>query len=152
LEEGTDWLSRLASQAVPNKYFFDGGCMPAENFGIVMFCLMPFLFLGVLVAVLFRVLRHRETMAFASKGIVPPNAPSKDNGSDTLRWGVLCMSIGLALTLGIWPIGLVNIQYPLGIGPWMLTGFLPFFLGLGLIIVHLVSKPPVVAADEQKTS
>jgi hypothetical protein len=112
-----------------------------DNFGLVAFCLSPFFVLSLLLAVLFRVLRHREIMQAISKGLLPPDQTAKDRGSDALRWGIVIASLGLALSLGLWPLGVNTPQYPLGVGPWMLLGFIPFFLGLGLVVVHLVSRP-----------
>jgi hypothetical protein len=114
-----------------------------DSFGEVAFCLSPLFVLAFALAVLFRVLRHRERMQAISKGLLEPDQAARDRGSDSLRWGIVIASIGLALTLGLWPLGLTSLTltYPLGVGPWMLIGFIPFFLGLGLVIVHLVSRP-----------
>jgi hypothetical protein len=31
-------------------------------------------------------------------------------------------------------------NYPLHLGPWMLGGFVPLFLGLGLILLHYLTE------------
>jgi hypothetical protein len=46
-------------------------------------------------------------------------------------------------------------SYPLGLGPWMLLGFIPLFFGLGLILVYVLTReekkpePPLVEDDLQ---
>lgn len=105
--------------------------------GIVFFVLL-FGFLG-----LWRYLQYRETISLAEKGLLKPATNGKGeaqgNGLGTLRWGVVIASLGLALTLGLWPLG-INTTYFLGIGPWMIGGFLPLFFGLGLILVYVVTR------------
>ena len=81
-----------------------------------------------------RYMRYRETITLAEKGLTPPESKS-DNG--LLRWGIIVTSLGLALTLGLYLIGFSSPDnYPLHLGPWMLGGFVPLFLGLGLILLH----------------
>jgi hypothetical protein len=33
-----------------------------------------------------------------------------------------------------------GINYPLRLGPWMLGGFVPLFLGIGLILIHYLAE------------
>ena len=43
--------------------------------------------------------------------------------------------------LGLYPIGFsAGDNYPLHLGPWMLGGFVPLFLGLGLILLHFLTQ------------
>lgn len=87
-----------------------------------------------------RYLNYRETLALAEKGLVRPEKPRRD-GKDTLRWGIIIASLGLALSLGLWPIGAANngAYYPLGLGPWMLFGFVPLFFGLALVLIYVLT-------------
>lgn len=83
-----------------------------------------------------RYLSYRETLELAEKGLVKPER-QRDN-KDSLRWGVIISGLGLALILGLWPIGAGSgSQYPLGFGPWMLFGLIPLFFGLSLILIYV---------------
>jgi hypothetical protein len=105
--------------------------------GVVFFIIL-FGFLAI-----WRYLQYRETLALAEKGLLKPDSPSgsnpNPNGKGTLRWGVITASLGLALTLGLWPLG-INSHYPFGLGPWMIGGFIPLFFGLGLILIYILTK------------
>jgi hypothetical protein len=102
------------------------------------------LFFVVLFAFLigWRYLQYRETLALAEKGLLKTEAgrvEARGNGQGTLRWGVVFSALGLALTVGLLPIG-INSGYPLGITPWMIFGFIPLFFGLGLILIYVLTK------------
>ncbi len=57
-----------------------------------------------------------------------------------MRWGIIIASLGLALSLGLYFIGFNSPNdYPLHLGPWMLGGFVPLFLGLGLVLLHYLT-------------
>ena len=106
--------------------------------------LIPCLVLsGVLATILglFALIRYRnykETITRAEKGLAPPKRGTR-NGF--LRWGILIAGLGLALSLGLYPIGFSGgDDYPLHLGPWMLGGFVPLFLGLGLILLHFLTQ------------
>ena len=98
---------------------------------------------GVLIIVLgfialIRYLNYRETIALAEKGIARPEAK---NRKPLLRWGIMITALGLAFTLGMYPIGFaVDDSYPLHLGPWMLGGLIPLFLGLGLVLLHYLTE------------
>ncbi|HET6821192.1 MAG TPA: DUF6249 domain-containing protein [Anaerolineales bacterium] len=85
-----------------------------------------------------RYMDYRETIALAEKGI---SRPEPKPGSGLLRWGILITALGLALSVGLYPIGFAaGYDYPLHLGPWMLGGFVPLFLGLGLILLHVLTR------------
>ena len=85
-----------------------------------------------------RYMNYRETIALAEKGV---SRPERKAGSGLLRWGVIIAALGLALSLGLYPIGFeAGYDYPLHLGPWMLGGFVPLFLGLGLILLHFLTS------------
>jgi MFS family permease len=92
---------------------------------------------------LHRYLEYKETVALAEKGLIKPREPG--DGKDSLRWGIVITAIGLALTVGLYPLGALvdrgGTTFPLGFGPWMLVGLLPLFFGLGLILIYLVTRP-----------
>jgi hypothetical protein len=74
----------------------------------------------------------------AEKGLIHPQKQS--DGKDTLRWGIVITAVGLALCVGLWPIGfLAGDTYPLGLGPWMLIGIVPTFFGLALILIYVLT-------------
>ena len=96
----------------------------------------PSLIFAFLVAM--RYLSYRETLALAEKGLVRGQIRGDNKG--TLRWGIAITAIGMALCLGLWPLGfLVGSPFPLGIGPWMLFGLLPLFFGLALVLIYYLT-------------
>ena len=85
-----------------------------------------------------RYLNYRETIALAEKGLT---RPERKTGNGLLRWGVVVTGLGLALSVGLYPLGFATgYDYPLGLGPWMLGGFIPLFLGLSLILLHVLTR------------
>ena len=85
-----------------------------------------------------RYMNYKEAIALAEKGLARPEARS---GKGLLRWGIVIASIGSALSFGLYPIGFDSgNNYPLHLGPWMLGGFVPLFLGLGLILLHYLTE------------
>ena len=85
-----------------------------------------------------RYMNYRETIALAEKGLTRPEAKG---GKGLLRWGTVITALGLALTIGLYPLGFSSgYDYPLHLGPWMLGGFVPLFLGLGLILLHFLTQ------------
>jgi hypothetical protein len=86
-----------------------------------------------------RYMNYRETIMLAEKGLTRPEKPEPKSG--LLRWGILITALGVALSLGLYPIGFSSgYDYPLHLGPWMLGGFVPLFLGLGLILLHFLTQ------------
>jgi hypothetical protein len=103
--------------------------------GVLMFV---FLILGFIV--LMRYLNYKETLKLAEKGLVRP-ARQNGNGKGALIWGILLTAIGLATTIGMWPLGFMfHMDLPFGFGPWMLAGLLPMFFGLGLVLVYVLTR------------
>ena len=85
-----------------------------------------------------RYLNYRETIALAEKGL---SRPEQKTGGGLLRWGVMVTALGLALTIGLYPIGFsAGEAYPLRLGPWMLGGLVPLFIGLGLILLSVLTR------------
>jgi Domain of unknown function (DUF6249) len=90
-----------------------------------------------------RYLEYRETLALAEKGLVRGDRTRGSDGKDSLRWGIVITAVGLALCLGLYPIGLLpGNSFPLGLGPWLLAGLLPLFFGLGLILIFVLTQEP----------
>ena len=85
-----------------------------------------------------RYMNYKETIALAEKGLTRPE--SKPNRG-VLRWGIAVTTIGFVFTIGLYTIGFNSADnYPLHLGPWMLGGFVPLFLGLGLILLHVLTS------------
>src|SRR5512142_375847 len=90
-----------------------------------------------------RYLQYREVVALAEKGLVRP-APAVGNGSAALRWGIVIAALGLALSIGFYPLEFIieppSRMFPLHFGPWMLMGLVPLFFGLALVLIHVVTR------------
>ena len=109
-------------------------------FYAIGFCLVILVVFGIpfLFAAYARRLKHKETMAMVEKGLLKPS--SLENGKGTLRWGIVVTALGLALCLGLYPLGFwFGGNFPLNFGPWMLMGLLPLFFGLSLIVIYLLT-------------
>ena len=103
---------------------------------IVSILIVVFGFIGFM-----RYVNYRETLALAEKGLTGPERLEGKNGKGLLRWGVLVTALGTALSLGLYFVGFASAEnYPLHLGPWMLGGFVPLFLGLGLILSHFLTQ------------
>lgn len=88
-----------------------------------------------------RYLNYRETLALAEKGLTRPERLEVKPGGGLLRWGILVTALGVGLSLGLYFVGYASAEnYPLHLGPWMLGGFVPLFLGLGLILSHFLTQ------------
>ena len=105
--------------------------------------LIPCLGIVAVLAIVFgflafsRYMSYKETIALAEKGLTKPESRS---GKRLLRWGIVVTAIGFALTLGLYTIGFASAEnYPLHLGPWMLGGFVPLFLGIGLVLIHYLT-------------
>jgi hypothetical protein len=83
-------------------------------------------------------MNYKETIALAEKGLIKPESKS-NNG--LLRWGIIVTALGFALTIGLYLFGFDSADlYPLHLGPWMLGGFIPLFLGISLILIHYLTE------------
>jgi hypothetical protein len=103
-------------------------CMAILAFFVPLFALI----------VIMRYISYRETLALAEKGLARPQ--KRSDGKDALRWGIAITAVGVALCLGLWPLGfLAGNTFPLGLGPWMLFGFVPVFFGLALILIFVLT-------------
>jgi sterol desaturase/sphingolipid hydroxylase (fatty acid hydroxylase superfamily) len=122
-------------------------CMAILAFFVPLFTLI----------VIMRYISYRETLALAEKGLMRPQ--KQNDGKDALRWGIAITAVGLALCMGLWPLGfLAGNTFPLGLGPWMLIGFVPTFFGLALILIFVLtfdrkkSQPPQPVEKAVETS
>lgn len=104
------------------------------------------IFLGFIL--LIRYLDHRERMAMIDRGLTPPQ-PLRTlyarSGSAALRGGLITAMVGLAVTIGLYTLGFL-LPPSLGsapghIGPWLLPGLIPLFVGLALVVSHYLAPP-----------
>ncbi len=94
--------------------------------------------LATISIVVWRYLNYREALALAERGLLP--SEKKKDSKAALRWGIAISAVGLALCLGLYPLGAgFNDIYPYGLGPWMLLGLVPLFFGLSLILIYVLT-------------
>ena len=96
-----------------------------------------------------RYLEHRERMAMIARGITPPDKrrntlsqPMLIRRAGVLQGGLITAMVGLALTLGLYPIGFyvpLSLVGPYHIGPWLLAGLIPLAVGCALILGHYLT-------------
>ena len=105
---------------------------------VPMFAVTSILIIVLGFVVLMRYINYKENLFFAEKGLVRPESKSSPG---VLRWGILTTGLGLALTLGLFFTNFRSSElYPLHLGPWMLGGFVPLFLGISLILIHYLNR------------
>lgn len=106
--------------------------------GTISFFLLLFGFL-----VIWRYFNYLETKTLAEKGLVKPQReiPVSKN-QPMLVWGIIISGIGVALSLGLLPVGRTGTgsMYPFGLGPWMLFGYIPLFFGLSLVLASVFMR------------
>ena len=115
--------------------------------GMLIFFGVPFGFAAYL-----RYMRHKEFLTLAEKGLVK-QPETKGNGKNALRWGIIIAALGVALCVGMYPIGFITSRtlpggevvsfgenFPRYFGPWMLVGLIPTFFGLGLILIYYLTR------------
>ncbi len=111
-----------------------------------------------------RYLEHRERMAMIARGITPPDKrhnalpkPLLVRRAGVLQGGLITAMVGLALTLGLYPVGFMvppSVVGPYHLGPWLLAGLIPLAVGSALILGHYltpgrpVEMPPMAQADQ----
>lgn len=105
-----------------------------------------------------RYLSYRETIALAEKGLLKPDK-AQGNSKNTLCWGIIIAAIGLALSISVYPFGFMlprsgsnpPIALPLGLGPWMIVGLVPLFIGLGLILIYVLTRQDSTNSQTNKS-
>lgn len=92
----------------------------------VMIIALVFFFVIIL-----RIFSHRERMAMIAKGIAPPGEEAAERTPQSqLRRALTSTLVGVALLLGL---------LTLGIGPWLLGGLIPMFIGIAYLISYFAA-------------
>lgn len=97
-----------------------------------------------------RYMEHRERMAMILRGITPPEKrpntlsprPKLARRTGVLQGGLITAMVGLALTIGLYPIGFLvpaSLTTPDRLGPWLLAGLIPLAVGIALILGHYLT-------------
>lgn len=105
-----------------------------------------------------RYLEHRERMAMIARGITPPDKrrnalpqPPVVRRAGVLQGGLITAMVGLALTLGLYPVGFIvppSVVGPYHLGPWLLAGLIPLAVGGALILGHYLTPGRPVELPE----
>lgn len=104
------------------------------------------LFLGFIL--LLRYIEHKERMALIARGLDPFSLRRRRKGIGVLRAGLIITMVGLALTIGLYPLGFMLppalTGAPFHFGPWLLPGLIPLGVGGALVISHYLGQdaPP----------
>ncbi|RJX18730.1 MAG: hypothetical protein C4575_10260 [Desulforudis sp.] len=83
--------------------------------------------------IILRIFSHRERMAMIAKGIAPPgeDEAAARTPQSQLEKGLVTTLVGLALLVGLGTIG---------IGPWLLGGLIPMFVGIAYLISYFATN------------
>ncbi len=105
--------------------------------------------------VLLRYIQHRERMALIARGIDPNVLRKQRRGTGVLRAGLITAMVGLALTLGLYPIGFMLppsfTATPFHFGPWLLPGLIPLGVGSALVISYYLGPDAHLPYADTKT-
>lgn len=106
----------------------------AVAFSIAIVFGIPFAFFAFV-----RYLRYKETIALAEQGLLRPSRRQRNGVTDSFRWGILTTFVGIGLTLSLLTIG---------VGPWLLVGLIPLFVGLAFLTIYYVGERETVVPDD----
>jgi formate hydrogenlyase subunit 3/multisubunit Na+/H+ antiporter MnhD subunit len=109
------------------------------------------LFLGFII--LLRYLQYRERIALLTHGINPNQLRRQRRNQGILRAGLITMAVGVALTIGLYPLGFLLPSTfstaPLHLGPWLLPGLIPLGVGLALMCSYYLESNVQSSTDEE---
>src|SRR5256714_10409105 len=129
--------------------------MPASVLVILIGWLIAMaIFFGFIV--LLRYLQHREHTAMISSGMHPRSLRQQHRSGGMLRAGLIIAMVGLALTIGLYPIGFIlppiYATIPWHLGPWLLPGLIPLGVGVALITSYYLERDASPVEGESKLS
>ena len=123
--------------------------MPLGGPGIVLICLLPFLFVTTIVIVQARAKKEESkrrydlyTKSLEMGQTVPEHffdEPKKANPSSNLQKGILALAVGIALIIYF---TIVHNNSAL------IAGIVPAFVGIGYLLVHFLEKPKTESTAE----
>src|SRR6266487_6312725 len=126
--------------------------MPASVLVILIGWLIALaIFFGFIV--LLRYLQHREHMAMISSGMHPTSLRRQRRNGGMLRAGLIIAMVGLALTIGLYPIGFIlplTLVTPFHLGPWLLPGLIPLGVGIALIVSYYLEQNSQATTDDTR--
>jgi len=127
--------------------------MPLGSGAIVLICLLPFLFVAVIITVNVRAKNAESkrrydlyTKSLEMGQTIPEHffdEPKKANPASNLKKGILWLVVGLALLISFIVLHKEN---------GLIFGIVPAFVGIGYLLVHFLDKPKTdstVNNDEQ---
>ena len=104
--------------------------------------------------ILLRYLNHRERMALINQGIHPAHAQKQRHSHGMLRAGLIITMVGLALTVGLYPVGFILPASlgatPFHLGPWLLPGLIPLGVGIALIASYYLEQTTAQSVDDEE--
>ena len=101
--------------------------------------------------VMLRYLHHRERMALIRHGINPGSLHRQRRSRGMLRAGLIITMVGLALTIGLYPVGFLLppiLATPFHLGPWLLPGLIPLGVGIALIVSYYLEQNALISNDD----
>ncbi len=104
--------------------------------------------------ILLRYMQYRERIALLTHGINPNELRRQRRNQGILRAGLITMMVGVALTIGLYPLGFLLPNTfstaPLHLGPWLLPGLIPLGVGLALMCSYYLESNVQSSTDEVK--
>jgi large-conductance mechanosensitive channel len=123
--------------------------VPLSSFGIVVICLLPFLFVATIIIVTTRA-KNRESQRrydLYNKSLemgqtVPEHffdEPKKANAPSNLKKGILWLVVGLGIVVSF-----IVMKETDG----LIVGIIPVFVGIGYLLVHKLDKPKTDTTEQ----
>ena len=116
--------------------------MPLNGLGVVVICLLPFLFAGTIIVVNVKAKKEESKRKYDlySKSLemgqtIPEHffdEPKKANPASNLKRGIIWLAVGLAVLVSFLVMHKQNA---------LILGIVPAFIGAGYLLVHLLDKP-----------
>ena len=116
--------------------------MPLNGAGIVLICLLPFLFVGTIIYMKVKAQKEESKRRYElySKSLemgqtVPEHffdEPKKNNPTSNLKRGILWLVVGLGLLISF------SVMHQRDA---LIVGIVPTFVGIGYLLVHFLEKP-----------
>lgn len=121
-----------------------------SNIAVIFLISLTFFF-GFIVFL--RYLHHKERMALIARGIHPHQIPNRGNRG-LLRAGLITGMVGLALTIGLYPLGFLLpaafTATPFHLGPWLLPGLIPLSVGAALVVSYYLEANSASETNENQ--